>query len=144
MCTVHPNSLSGGLSAWVVRRAELDHSVGRMARRELPPLMAAIFTGFTVPITTPQILWVNMVTPDALGPVIFFEQQRSTSCTGSRALMSDRYSMPWGMACHLFCWSHTARTTICAFFWTKSRGAYDELGRGVPVNALIIGRIFYL
>ena len=34
--------------------------------------------------------------------------------------------------------------TICAFFWTKSRGAYDELGRGVPVNALVIGRIFYL
>ena len=72
MCTVHPNSRAGGLSAWVVRRAELDHSVGRMARRELPPLMPAIFTGFTVPITTPQILWVNMVTPDALGPVIFF------------------------------------------------------------------------
>lgn len=71
-CTVHPNSRAGGLSAWVVRRAELDHSVGRMARRELPPLMAAIFAGFTVPITTPQILWVNMVTPDALGPVIFF------------------------------------------------------------------------
>lgn len=96
MCTVHPNSRAGGLSAWVVRRAELDHSVGRMARRELPSLMAAIFTGFTVPITTPQILWVNMVTPDALGQVIFFEQQRSTSCNGSRALMSDRYSMPLG------------------------------------------------
>lgn len=31
--------------------------------------------------------------------------------------------------------------TICAFFWTKSRGAYDELGGGVPVNALVIGRI---
>ena len=34
--------------------------------------------------------------------------------------------------------------TISAFFWTKSRGAYDELGRAVPVNALINGPIFYL
>ena len=85
--TVHPNSRAGGLSAWVVRRAELDHSVGRMPHRELPPLMAAIFAGFTVPITTPQILWLNMVTSDALGLVISFEPQRSTSCNGSRALV---------------------------------------------------------
>ena len=91
--TVHPNSRAGGLSAWVVR-AELDHSVGRMPRRELPPLMAAIFAGFTAPITTPQIRWVNMVTPDALGLIISFEPQRSMSRSGSRALMSDRYSMP--------------------------------------------------
>ena len=34
--------------------------------------------------------------------------------------------------------------TISAFFWTKSRGAYDELGRAVPVNALVMGPIFYL
>jgi len=34
--------------------------------------------------------------------------------------------------------------TLSAFFWTKSRGAYDELGRAVPVNALVSGQIFYL
>ena len=36
-------------------------------------IMAAIFVGFTAPITAPQILWVNMVTSVALGLVISFE-----------------------------------------------------------------------
>jgi magnesium-transporting ATPase (P-type) len=36
-------------------------------------VMAAIFVGFTAPITAPQILWVNMVTSVALGLVISFE-----------------------------------------------------------------------
>src|SRR5260370_13952163 len=35
--------------------------------------MAAILMGFTAPITSPQILWVNMVTSVALGLVISFE-----------------------------------------------------------------------
>ena len=33
-------------------------------------IMAAIFVGFTAPITAPQILWVNMVTSVALGLVM--------------------------------------------------------------------------
>ena len=36
-------------------------------------IMAAIFVGFTAPITAPQILWVNMVTSLALGLVVSFE-----------------------------------------------------------------------
>src|SRR5262249_53907286 len=36
-------------------------------------LMVAIFVGFTVPITAPQILWVNMVTSVALALVLSFE-----------------------------------------------------------------------
>src|SRR5262249_24510199 len=36
-------------------------------------IMAAIFVGFSMPITAPQILWVNMVTSVALGLVISFE-----------------------------------------------------------------------
>ena len=36
-------------------------------------ILAAIFVGFTMPITAPQILWVNMVTSVALGLVISFE-----------------------------------------------------------------------
>ena len=36
-------------------------------------IMVAIFVGFTMPITAPQILWVNMVTSVALGLVISFE-----------------------------------------------------------------------
>ena len=35
-------------------------------------IAVAIFIGFTVPITAPQILWINMVTSVALGLVISF------------------------------------------------------------------------
>jgi calcium-translocating P-type ATPase len=52
-------------------------------------IMAAIFVGFTAPITAPQILWVNMVTSVALGLVISFEpheldvMQRAAASGGS-------------------------------------------------------------
>ena len=36
-------------------------------------ITVAIFFGFTMPITAPQVLWVNMVTSVALGLVISFE-----------------------------------------------------------------------
>jgi magnesium-transporting ATPase (P-type) len=36
-------------------------------------IAVAIFLGFTMPITAPQVLWVNMVTSVALGLVIAFE-----------------------------------------------------------------------
>ena len=36
-------------------------------------IAVAIFFGFTMPITAPQVLWVNMVTSVALGLVICFE-----------------------------------------------------------------------
>ena len=36
-------------------------------------IAVAIFVGFTMPITAPQVLWVNMVTSVALGLVIAFE-----------------------------------------------------------------------
>ena len=36
-------------------------------------IAVAIFFGFTMPITAPQVLWVNMITSVALGLVISFE-----------------------------------------------------------------------
>lgn len=100
MCTVHPNSRAGGLSAWVVRRAELDHSVGRMARGELPPLTGHLFRATKIDVMQRQPRAHERPILDAFGAwrVIFF--------VGLTLLA----------------------LTICAFFWTKSRGAYDELG----------------
>ena len=34
--------------------------------------------------------------------------------------------------------------TLCAFFWTRSQGASDQLARTVAVNAITIGQVFYL
>jgi magnesium-transporting ATPase (P-type) len=54
-------------------------------------IMAAIFVGFTAPITAPQILWVNMVTSVALGLVISFEPQGPIEGQINRLKMLKRH-----------------------------------------------------
>jgi magnesium-transporting ATPase (P-type) len=107
-------------------------------------IMAAIFVGFTAPITAPQILWVNMVTSVALGLVISFEpheldvMQRQPR-TADRPILDG-----FGLWRVVFVGLALLALTLWAFFWMKSKGASDELARAVAVNALVIGQIFYL
>jgi magnesium-transporting ATPase (P-type) len=107
-------------------------------------IMAAIFLGFTAPITAPQILWVNMVTSVALGLVISFEpHELDVMQRPPRAVdrpIVDRFGV-WRI---IFVGSALLALTLWAFFWMKSKGASDELARAVAVNALVIGQIFYL
>ena len=42
-------------------------------------IAVAIFVGFTMPITAPQVLWVNMVTSVALGLVICVRAARDST-----------------------------------------------------------------
>ena len=55
-------------------------------------IMAAIFVGFTAPITAPQILWVNMVTSVALGLVHLLRAARARchAAAAARGRSSDR------------------------------------------------------
>jgi magnesium-transporting ATPase (P-type) len=107
-------------------------------------IMAAIFVGFTAPITAPQILWVNMVTSVALGLVVSFEpheldvMQRPPRAVDLPIL--DAFGV-WRVA---FVGLTLLALTLSAFFWMKSNGASDALARAVAVNALVIGQIFYL
>ena len=107
-------------------------------------IAVAIFFGFTMPITAPQVLWVNMVTSVALGLVISFEpheldvMQRSPRAV-DRPIV-DRFGV-WRI---IFVGLALLALTLWAFFWMKSKGASDELARAVAVNALVIGQIFYL
>jgi magnesium-transporting ATPase (P-type) len=107
-------------------------------------IMAAIFVGFTAPITAPQILWVNMVTSVALGLVISFEPHeldvmRRPPRATERPIL-DRFGL-WRV---IFVGLALLALTLWAFFWMKSYDACDELARAVAVNALVIGQIFYL
>lgn len=107
-------------------------------------IMAAIFIGFTAPITAPQILWVNMVTSVALGLVISFEpheldvMQRRPRAVGRPIL--DAFGV-WRV---VFVGVALLALTLWAFFWMKSQDASDELARAVAVNTLVIGQAFYL
>src|SRR6478609_2758700 len=107
-------------------------------------IAVAILFGFTMPITAPQVLWVNMVTSVALGLVISFEpheldvMQRSPRAADRPIL--TRFGL-WRVA---FVGVALLAFTLCAFFWMKSQGASDQLARTAAVNMITIGQVFYL
>ncbi len=107
-------------------------------------IAAAIFFGFTLPITAPQILWVNMVTSVALGLLISFEpHEKDVMLRPPRA--ADRPIVTgFGLWRILFVGLTLVAYTLVAFFWMKSQGASDALARTVAVNAITIGQVFYL
>jgi magnesium-transporting ATPase (P-type) len=107
-------------------------------------IAVAIFFGFTMPITAPQVLWVNMITSVALGLVIAFEpHEREVMNRPPRSI--DRPILTgfgiWRVA---FVGLALLAFTLCAFFGMKSQGASDALARTVAVNAITIGQVFYL
>jgi magnesium-transporting ATPase (P-type) len=107
-------------------------------------IMAAIFIGFTAPITAPQILWVNMVTSVALGLVIAFEPHETDVMRRRPRAVNRPILDGFGVWRIVFVGSALLVLTLSYFFWMKRQDASDELARTVAVNALVIGQVFYL
>jgi magnesium-transporting ATPase (P-type) len=107
-------------------------------------IMAAIFVGFTAPITAPQILWVNMVTSVALGLVISFEPHELDVMHRLPRAVDRPILDGFGIWRVVFVGLALLALTLWAFFWMKSKDASDELARAIAVNALVIGQVFYL
>jgi len=107
-------------------------------------IAVAILVGFTMPITAPQVLWVNMVTSVALGLVIAFEpHERDVMLRPPRAV--DRPILTgFGIWRVIFVGVALLGYTLTAFFWMLGQGASDDLARTVAVNAITIGQVFYL
>jgi magnesium-transporting ATPase (P-type) len=107
-------------------------------------IMAAIFIGFTAPITAPQILWVNMVTSVALGLVISFEPHELDVMRRLPRAVDRPIVDAFGLWRVVFVGVALLTLTLWAFFWMKSQNASDELARAVAVNTLVVGQVFYL
>jgi len=107
-------------------------------------IMAAIFIGFTAPITAPQILWVNMVTSVALGLVISFEPHELDVMRRLPRPVDRPILDAFGLWRVVFVGVALLALTLWAFFWMKSQNASDELARAVAVNTLVVGQAFYL
>ena len=107
-------------------------------------IMAAIFVGFTAPITAPQILWVNMVTSVALGIVISFEPHEHDVMQRPPRVANRPILDGFGIWRVTFVGLALLSLTLWAFFWVKSKGTSDELARAAAVNALVIGQVLYL
>jgi magnesium-transporting ATPase (P-type) len=107
-------------------------------------IAVAIFFGFTMPITAPQVLWVNMVTSVALGLVISFEPHEIDVMSRPPRAVGRPIVTGFGIWRIVFVGVALLAYTLLAFFWMKSQGASDELARTVAVNAITIGQVFYL
>jgi magnesium-transporting ATPase (P-type) len=107
-------------------------------------IMAAILVGFTIPITAPQILWVNMVTSVALGLVISFEPHELDVMRRPPRAVDRPILTGFGIWRIIFVGVALLAYTLWAFFWMKSQGVSDGLARTVAVNAITIGQVFYL
>jgi magnesium-transporting ATPase (P-type) len=107
-------------------------------------IMVAIFAGFTMPITAPQVLWVNMVTSVALGLVISFEPHELDVMQRPPRAVDRPILTGFGIWRVVFVGLALLAVTLWAFFWMKSQGASDALARTVAVNMITIGQVFYL
>jgi calcium-translocating P-type ATPase len=107
-------------------------------------IMAAIFAGFTIPITAPQILWVNMVTSVALALVLSFEPHELDVMRRPPRAVDRPILTRFGVWRTLFVGVALLAYTLGAFFWMKSQDVSDALARTVAVNAITIGQVFYL
>jgi magnesium-transporting ATPase (P-type) len=107
-------------------------------------IMVAIFLGFTMPITAPQVLWVNMVTSVALGLVISFEPHELDVMDRPPRAVDRPILTGFGIWRVIFVGLALLAVTLRAFFWMKSHGASDQLARTAAVNMITIGQVFYL
>ena len=107
-------------------------------------IAVAILFAFTLPITAPQVLWVNMVTTVALGLVISFEPHEADVMLRPPRSMRRPIVTRFGIWRILFVGAALVVYTLSAFFFVKAGGASDQMARTVSVNAITLGQIFYL
>jgi magnesium-transporting ATPase (P-type) len=107
-------------------------------------IAVAIFFGFTMPITTPQVLWVNMVTTVALSLVLAFEPHELDVMRRPPRAVDRPILTPFGVWRVVFVGLALLAYTLAAFFLMKSQGVSDQIARTVAVNAITIGQVFYL
>jgi magnesium-transporting ATPase (P-type) len=104
----------------------------------------AILFGFTLPITAPQVLWVNMVTSVALGLAISFEPHEADVMHRPPRAIDRPIVTGFGIWRIFFVGAALVAYTLSAFFWMKAQGASDPLARTAAVNAITLGQMFYL
>lgn len=107
-------------------------------------LVAAVFIGLTLPITPPQILWVNMITAVTLALALAFEPaEEGVMERAPRA--ADGPLIPKGMGSRLILVACTMVIgTMAIFLWERSQGAELAEARTLAVNTLVLFEVWYL
>ncbi|WP_233236945.1 HAD-IC family P-type ATPase [Bordetella sp. LUAb4] len=107
-------------------------------------IAAAIIFGFALPITAPQVLWVNMITSVALGLVISFEPHEPDVMRQPPRAVERPILSRFGVWRVLFVGAALVAYTLMTFFVMQAQGASEAMARTAAVNAITLGQIFYL
>jgi Ca2+-transporting ATPase len=107
-------------------------------------LLAAIFSGLSLPMLPVQILWINMTTALALGMMLIFEPKeahimnrppRYPSAPIISRTMAYRIVLTSGII---------LAGVFGLFLWEESNGTSIEEARTVAVNSIVMIELFYL
>lgn len=107
-------------------------------------VVCAIALELMLPMTPPQILWINMVTSSTLGLALAFEAAEHDVMR--RPPRNPREQLLSGF----FAWRILMVSTLMMlgalglFVWETQRGATLESARTMAVNAVVVSEMFYL
>jgi magnesium-transporting ATPase (P-type) len=111
---------------------------------EVLAIIAALFLGLTLPMTPPQILWVNMILTITLGLVLAFEPAEP-------GVMQRRPRSPQAPLLSPFMLWRVVFVSVlftlgvfAIMAWADRRGLGTELARTMVVNVLCVMEIAYL
>lgn len=107
-------------------------------------IILAILSGWMLPITPAQILWVNTITAVTLALALVFE--RSEANIMARPPRNRRQGLITAALLYriLLVGGLGAATVFALFSWKLEQGASIEQARAIAVNALVIFECFYL
>ncbi|NTZ44003.1 HAD-IC family P-type ATPase [Altererythrobacter sp. SALINAS58] len=107
-------------------------------------VILAILSGFALPLTATQILWINLVTAGTLGLVLAFEPAEP----GVMERPPRKRDAP--LLTGLLLWRVVlvsalfATAVLLVFFGAQDAGASLEKARTMTVNMLVVAEVFYL
>jgi magnesium-transporting ATPase (P-type) len=111
---------------------------------EVLAIIAALVLGLTLPMTAPQILWVNMVLTITLGLVLAFEPAEPGVMARPPRAPDAPLLSPFMLWRIVFVSLLFTAGAFGIFAWAGHRGYEDALGRTMVVNTLCAMEVFYL
>jgi magnesium-transporting ATPase (P-type) len=107
-------------------------------------ILLALLIGITLPVSVPQILWINMVTTVTLALALAFEPGEKGVMDQKPRPRTDALITTGMMIRIAYVSVLIIGVTMIAFSWEISRGSDVQVARTAAVNALVVAELLYL